>query len=192
MRMVTDLNAGKKYVYMAGAVIAAILSVAVLTGCEKKYVKSSAVDAINRDFSAVDERQLSLENRDYVIKLIIDELNNDGSIYRFNFEMADLTEYKGDSGNLLATLDYACEADSLEAAMDKYFAENERQLDLGHLSEIVINDSQAEVKSNQLIFEMSRLPGIAKSVPTRIIAGRQNEELILREVIKNVYAGEDF
>lgn len=182
----------KKALYMPVTMVAAILSAVGLTGCSKRYVGYNAAEAINRDFSAVDERQLSLEDRDYVVTLTIDELDKEEFMYRFNFVTADLTEYKGDSENLLGTSEYTCESNSLEAALDKYYDETERQLDLGHMSDIVINDNEPDVKSNQLIFEMSNLPGIAKSVPTKIVTARQSEELILRELIKKVYAGEEF
>lgn len=168
-----------------------------MTGCGKKYVKSEAMEILKGDFAPLDKRQVSLEMRDYVISMVIDEVaeaseNGTQEPYKFTFTLADLAGYSGDTGKSFKTSEYICYAGSLKAALDRYFEENERQLDMGHISDIYINDSLAEIKSSELVYEMSRFPSVSKSVQTTLTSGDFIEELILRELIKKVYAGEDF
>lgn len=190
IRMKKLLNSALHISIMAGLIF-------VLTGCGKKYVKSEAVELLKNDFGPLDERQVSLETRDYIISMVIDEVagasgNDKQEPYKFTFTLADLAEYSGDTGKSFKTSEYICYADSLETALDRYFEENERQLDMGHISDIYINDSTLDIKSNELVYEMSRFPSVAKSVQTTLTSGGVAKELILRELIKNVYAGEDF
>ena len=175
-----------------GVFLTLMLSASMLGGCEKKYVESDAFNEIRKDFAALNDKQLSIENRDYVTTFTIDESAKSKKEYKFTFETADLSGYQGDSGKTLKTNKFECEAKSIEAAIEEYYKENERQLDLGHLSDIVINNRKKKIKSNLLILEMSEMPGIDKSVQVSVVTKKESEKLVLRELIKNVYAGEDF
>lgn len=198
-------NMISKIIYSRGIKIVTIIVVILyMTGCGKSYVASEALEVLKNDFSSLDKRQVSLENRDYVINLEIDEigntedLNSDDDVagmqkkYKITFSVADLTEYSGDMGKLQKTAEYSFYSDNMDEALNLYYEENERQLDMGHMSNIYINDSCDEIQSNELVYEMSQLPSVAKSVPITITSGEDTKELILRELIKNVYAGEDF
>lgn len=198
-------NMISKIIYSRGIKIVTIIIVILyMTGCGKSYVASEALEVLKNDFSSLDKRQVSLENRDYVINLEIDEigntedLNSDDDVagmqkkYKITFSVADLTEYSGDMGKLQKTAEYSFYSDNMDEALNLYYEENERQLDMGHMSNIYINDSCDEIQSNELVYEMSQLPSVAKSVPITITSGEDTKELILRELIKNVYAGEDF
>ncbi len=63
----------------------------------------------------------------------------------------------------------------------QYYEENGKQLDLGHLKMISIGDIP-ETLWIQLLEELFDMNEIAKSVPVKIEG--QNEEIILRELIK--------
>lgn len=144
---------------------------AVLTGCGNKYESAS------------------LEDRDYVITMSVSKGESD---YTFSFEIADLTEYSGDSGKSLKTENYSCVSEGLEKALHMYCDETERQLDVGHISEIVIYDSGGQQCAYDIAREISSMPTMAKSVPVKLVDGEHSRQLILRELIKEAYAGEDF
>jgi len=169
-----------------------LISASMFGGCEKKFVDSEVLKDKRVNFEALNNKQLSLENRDYVITLAISENAKSNDEYKFSFETADLSEYKGDSGKSLKTNKFKCEAKSIEDAIEEYYKENEKQLDLGHMKDIVIKNQKKKIKSNLLILEMSEMPGINKSVEVRIITKKESKKHVLRELIKNVYAGEDF
>lgn len=173
-------------------------------------------------------RSESLENRDYakVMTVTLDQADT----FTFGFDVADLTDYKGDSERLLNTEHYEYMAKSLKEATCLYYDENEHQLDLGHIEKITIDDERLagikdyyeekearddegmirnqdnETYESEIIYEMDNsifdviremgnMPDIAKSVEV-IIAQSDNDEasegIILRDLIKAAYAGENF
>lgn len=143
----------------------------VFTGCGNKYESSS------------------LEDRDYVITMSVSKEKSD---YAFSFEIADLTEYSGDSKKSLKTENYSCESEGLEKALHMYCDETDRQLDVGHISEIIIYDDGEKQCAYDIAREISNMPAMAKSVPVKLVEEENSRELILRELIKEAYAGEDF
>lgn len=143
----------------------------VFAGCGNKYESSS------------------LEDRDYVITMSVSRERSD---YTFSFEIADLTEYSGDSKKSLKTENYSCVSEGLEKALHMYCDETERQLDVGHVSEIVIYDDEEQQCAYDIAREISNMPTMAKSVPVKLVGGESSRQLILRELIKEAYAGEDF
>lgn len=142
----------------------------IFAGCGNKYESSS------------------LEDRDYVITMSVSREESD---YTFSFEIADLTEYSGNSEKSLKTENYSCVSEDLEKALHMYCDETERQLDVGHVSEIVIYDDEQQC-AYDIAREISNMPMMAKSVPVKLVDGESSRQLILRELIKEAYAGEDF
>ncbi len=166
---------------------------ALLTGCSSEK------------FRLIDDKSDSVENRDYVTEVIVEEMKDipqnkratisDAQIdeeknvyYQFTFSVADLEQYSGGEGKGLKTEDYVCEAETFNDAMDKYFEDKERQLDVGHMESIIFRD----VNFTKLVFEMSAMPKLGKSVEVTIENGSKKNEIILRELIKKIYAGEEF
>ncbi len=154
-------------------------------------------------FKPIDDKGDSVENRDYVMELLVEEgdvdsnlytatlsdaVNSNETIYNFTFTIADIEQYSGGEGKGLKTNEFICQATSLDEALEKYFQEKERQLDVGHLEEIVFKN----IDYVPLVFEMSAMPKLGKSVKVSLEAGEKKEKIILRELIKNIYAGENF
>ncbi|MBQ9277828.1 MAG: GerAB/ArcD/ProY family transporter [Lachnospiraceae bacterium] len=173
-----------------------------LTGCRNRV-----------DFKRIDDRQSSLEEMDYAVTLSVREvegiLNNDsdneGRKYKdkivggekrvrgeflFDFEIADLSDYKGDSEELLSTDDYECMAVSLDDALDMYFEARKNHVDLGHLKMIRLYDQDGEIKN--IIFELKNMPSITKSVDVEFFYKDEKEKIKLRNLIKRLYDGEKF
>lgn len=221
-----------------------------LVGCGKRYEASDfyqdlkeGLSSENLGFHALDERQSSLESRDYVTELGICPNNSEDATsgqkkkYIFVVKVADLTEYAGDSKGALKTSDYVCEADTFDELMDLYVVKEERQLDLGHIKTIIFDistptatetdaqsgeskaesgneesilpddaDIQAvsvtaemekllekqEIKMQDLILEMANMPYIGKSVKVQLVQDGKSMEIVLRDLIKLAFAGEDF
>lgn len=132
----------------------------LLTGCGKSY------------------NSQSIENRDYALDIFVEKAF-DGQ-YRFKFEVADLTDYKGDSGRSLKKEKHEYTAANLNDVLKQYYKENERQLDIGHINKL-------QVKGDILLYrglfkELSEMPYIPKSV---VLKYRDNEEILLRNAIKD-------
>lgn len=147
----------------------------IMTGCGNKYESSS------------------LEDRDYVVSMIIsDDSSPDArDVYVFAFEIADLTDYMGDSAKALKTSSYSCESGSLEDALHQYYDENDRQLDVGHINEMTFYPGMSIDAVYDIVKEFSMLPMMAKSVPVHLMEESGSRDIILRELIKEAYAGED-
>lgn len=140
------------------------------TGCQNKYESAS------------------LENRDYATK--IDIAINDNQAYVFEFTIADLTEYNGASEGLLDTNVYICASTGLENAMQMYYDENNRQLDIGHVKSIKIYSEDKE-RLYEFAREISEMPMIAKSVSVSLNESQGGcREILLRELIKEAYTWE--
>ena len=163
------------------------MSCLMLGGCKK-----------NISYEKIDNRQSSLETMDYAVELTVKENINDKKIenadymYTFVFKVADLSDYKGDSDNLLITNDYSCGAESLKDALDKYYKDKEKHIDLGHLKAINIYDNEDDKKIKDIIFELKDMPSVTKSVKVLLERDENTKKLNLRKLIKNMYAGENF
>lgn len=155
------------------AVVLFCLAAYMMTGCGKKYESAS------------------LEDRDYAITLTVSDREEETG-YTFSFVIADLTEYNGDSKKALNTTEYSCTAESLEVAMYHYYDENDRQLDVGHLSEMIVYSGEENICAYTVAREISAMPMMAKSVPVRLVNREGEREIILRDLIKEAYAGEEF
>jgi len=141
----------------------------VLSGCKDK----------------LNNRQLSLENRDYVVTMELD-----ASKENFIFQVADLSDYKGASKTQLKTNEFKFQGKSIKEAIEKYYEKNERQLDLSHVESMTIKYENAE-DAKLLIMEMEDFSSISKSVEVELNKGDEQSKKILRELIKSVYAGEE-
>lgn len=144
-----------------------IIFVLLCTGCRNKYESSS------------------LENRDYATSITVTAGEDD---YIFDFTIADLSEYNGDAENILKTSEYSCISSDMSAAIIDYYDNTDRQLDIGHVSELRIYSSDKE-SLYKLAEELSNLPMIAKSVPVEL-SGDCERKILLRELIKEAYAWE--
>lgn len=162
-------------------------------------------------FAPLDARQMSLEYRDYVEEMsveeiAVDEITVDGITVdgmsieksRFKFSVAELSDYKGDQA--METKTFSVKANSLKEALDLYYEEQERQLDLGHISCIRCGLKGDEL--DRLLYELGMIPGIPKSVEVVIgdvpfVTGEDDKrnvpgerKYILRELIKAAYGRE--
>lgn len=159
-------------------------------------------------FERIDDRQSSLETMDYAVVLSV---KNDESTaeafddtFSFVFEIADLSDYKGDSEDLLLTSDYTCEAVSLDKALNKYYTEKDKHVDLGHLKMIKLYCGEISRKDKMngndltnkkivdVIDELKNLPSINKSVDVEVYSISGVRKIKLRNLIKNLYEGEEF
>ena len=138
-------------------------------------------------FTPLNKEQLSIENRDYVVNITVKEEKE----LNFVFEIADLSQYQGSSSGGLSFTEYKCSANNIKEAIAKYYGENERQLDLGHVEKITIDEVGDGLMLKALFIEISNMPGVTKSTKV-IFPGDNNSEIILRELIKKIYAGEEF
>ncbi len=147
----------------------------IFTGCKKRV-----------DFKKTDDRQSSLESMDYAVTLSV---RNDSSEdkYIFKFEVADLSDYKGDSKDMLSTSEYECMAFNLDEALNDYFAAREKHIDLGHLKLIRLYGDTEKV-----VEELKDMPSVTKSVDVELYYKAGMQKLILRNLIKKMYAGEEF
>ena len=107
--------------------------------------------------------------------------------YYFEFEVADLSDYKGDSGDMLSTRRYESMASDLKTALDNYYAAKEKHLDLGHLKLINLYGDVSNV-----VMELKDMPSVTKSVEVEISYNDGIQKTNLRKMIKKLYAGEEF
>lgn len=138
----------------------------------------------NEKFKPIVESKDTIENRDFVTNLTFE---GDREI---TFTTADIKKYLSDATGSFETKDYKCEADSLNQGMEKYYEENGRRLDLGHISGITFKQVEDEVVETYII-EISNMSQMGKSI-TVTIDGEEKKEITLRDLIKKIYAGEDF
>ena len=159
-----------------GVIILCINISFLLCGCEKRV-----------QYSSLSEKPASLETMDYAVTMSV----KCEDIYTFNFEVADLTEYKGDSEKILSTEDFACEADSLNEAMDIYFVQNNQRINLGHLKLIRIYGGTNYRLFEDIVFELKDVPYITKTVDVEYYLKEIKNDTDLLSLIKKVYEGED-
>ena len=162
-----------------GVVSVVTLSICVgflLCGCEKSVM-----------YDSLDEKPASLETMDYAVTLTI----TCGDMYVFDFEIADLTDYKGDSEKVLTTENFVCETETLQGAMDIYFKNNNRHINLGHLKQIRI-DANADVEGfKAMVLELKSIPYITNTVDVEYDYEENKYDTELLILIKKVYAGEE-
>lgn len=115
-----------------------------------------------------------------------------GDKYTFEFEIADLEAYQGSSEGNLKIKEYECEADNLKNALEYYNKTASRQLDLGHMKEAEFDDDLNTEQIKVLINEMSEMPSLPKSVSVKYEENNIEKNISLRQMIKEIYDGEDF
>lgn len=174
-----------------------VLSAVSLTGCRSVKNTVELTREINTGFSSLNQKNVSLENRDYVAILTVDtgetgsEISGEGgseAYYSFKFTIADLEDYKGSSQGNLKKKYYECIAVDLKEALASYSLENDRQLDMGHVWEIVLKLDYWEPQTLWLIRELESMPSVPKSVT---VTDSRGNELPLRELIKLLYSREE-
>lgn len=163
-----------------------------LTGCRSVENTTEITQDINSSYKPLEDKHTSIENRDYVVSLEVEPGEKLGAKYDFKFEIADLTEYKGGSENTMKTKDYECEEDNIKKALTKYYGEKERELDLGHINEVKLDEDLTNQEMKDIVLELSDMPSVAKSVEVSYEKNGKEEKVLLRELIKTAYAGEDF
>ena len=169
-----------------------LISGIFLTGCSKPKDTVEITKDVNTDYKALSGEQKSLENRDYVVKLNVSSSDLQEGDYSFTFEIADLEGYKGSSEGSLKTKKYECKADGLEDALAGYYKEKERQLDMGHMEDLTLEEKLTKENVEELIKEISEMPQIPKSITVAYKKNGESKKISLREMIKYMYAGEDF
>ncbi|MBQ9199800.1 MAG: GerAB/ArcD/ProY family transporter [Lachnospiraceae bacterium] len=164
----------KKMINYLGVII---LCMICLTGCESRI-----------RYERLDDRQSSLERMDYAVKLTVEEKNvKDGYIYKF--DIADLSDYKGDSEKLLETNTYECIAESIKKALDNYSLAYDNHVDLGHLKLIELKLEGEALKKT--VFELKDMPSVTKSVEVNLYDKTGKQKITLRNLIKKIYAWEE-
>ena len=140
----------------------------------------------SEEFKPLTNQQESVEDRDYVTNLTIqgDEIT---------FTIADIKKYLSDATGDYETKEEKVKAIGLKDALDKYYVDKGRQLDLGHLSGITFEKVEKE-QLREYVLEMSNLPSLGKSVNVTIGLEdkKDKKEISLRQLIKDVYSGESF
>ena len=172
-------------------IIFALASVVSFSGCRKAEDVKEITKDMNTEYVPLDKKQSSLENRDYVVKLKVSDSDSWGKTYELEFEIADLSEYKGQSKGSLKTKEYSWEGDGIRQAEEEYFDSKERELDLGHISQVEIDD---DIKGKELVAivkELKSNPSVPKSVKVKLTLEGREEELLLRDLIKKLYSGEN-
>ena len=139
----------------------------------------------NGKFSALTNQQSSIEHRDYVTHIAF------GAEGEITFTVADIKKYLSEGTGDFETKEEKLQGDSLAQVMDSYYGEKGRQLDVGHLSGITFYDVEEE-RLREYLLEMSNMTVLGKSVTVVIEReGVEIQEIPLRQLIKNAYAGEN-
>lgn len=151
----------------------------LMTGCN--------MEQSSGNFGPLSKEQASIENRDYVTSLT---LNGDDELV---FTVADIKKYLTDATGSVETKEEKLKGDSLSQVMESYYQSKGRQLDVGHLSGISFK-GVTEDKIIEYVIEMSKNTQMGKSVTVTIEMEDDSEkvEISLRQLIKKVYAGENF
>ncbi len=169
-------NAGiAKGVKMASVLLVTLVIAGVLSGCSMEYTSG--------DFGPLTKQQESIEDRDYATAITFEGEQD------ITFTVADIKKYISDATGSFDTKEEAFKNDSLRAAMESYYKDKGKQLDVGHLNSITFRDVDEE-KIKSYVKEMSDMTHMGKSVT--VIIEPEKIEIPLRQLIKKVYAGEDF
>lgn len=162
-----------------------------LTGCKGRDIMDGLVGGV-LSAEAKASKAPSIEGRAYVTELKIEggntlelaTLTDAGyeKSYIFTFKIADLSEYKGDTGAKLKTEEYSYEGINLEDAVNAFNEKNKMIPDMGHMKKIVLSgDWQGYM---DILLETSDMPNVSKSTKVETTG---EEEYTLTELIREVY-----
>lgn len=162
-----------------------------LTGCKGRDIMDGLVSGV-LSAEAKASKTPSIEGRAYVTELKIEggntlelaTLTDAGyeKSYIFTFKIADLSEYKGDTGAKLKTEEHSFEGISLEDAVNAFNEKNKMMPDMGHMKKIVLSGDWKSYMD--ILLEASEMPNVSKS--TKVEAAGE-EENTLMELISEVY-----
>lgn len=162
-----------------------------LTGCRGRDIMDGLVGGV-LSAEAKASKAPSIEGRAYVTELKIEggntlelaTLTDAGyeKSYIFTFKIADLSEYKGDTGAKLKTEEYSFEGISLEDAVNAFNKKNKMMPDMGHMKKIVLSGSWQSYRD--ILLETSDMPNVSKST---MVETTGEEEYTLTELIREVY-----
>ncbi|MBQ8166486.1 MAG: GerAB/ArcD/ProY family transporter [Lachnospiraceae bacterium] len=182
----------------AGMLLITCAIMGSICGCSVEYTSGG--------FEPITRQQESIEKRDYVTDITFQGEQD------IVFTVADIKKYISDGTGSFDTKEETLKGDSLQAVMESYYQEKGKQPDVGHLSTITFRDIDEE-RIKSYVMEMSDMVHMGKSVTVIIElslpANNQNEggntekdsiekaekkkiEISLRQLIKKVYAGENF
>ncbi len=161
-----------------------------LTGCKGRDIMDGLAGGV-RNAEAKASKAPSIEGRAYVTELKIEggntlelaTLTDAGyeKSYIFTFKIADLSEYKGDTGAKLKTEEHSYEGINLEDAVNAYNEKNKMMPDMGHMKKIVLLGGWQNYMD--ILLETSDMPNVSKS--TKVEA--EGNEYTLMELISEVY-----
>ena len=162
-----------------------------LTGCKGRDIMDGLVGGV-LSAEAKASKAPSIEGRAYVTELKIEggntlelaTLTDAGyeKSYIFTFKIADLSEYKGDTGAKLKTEEYSFEGISLEDAVNAFNKKNKMMPDMGHMKKIVLSGSWQSYRD--ILLETSEMPNVSKSTKVETTG---EGEYTLTELIREVY-----
>lgn len=164
----------------------------VLTACNSVDNTRNLTQGINSSYKPLEDKRESIENRDYATSIEVKVAEDGDKVYSFKIETVDLSEYKGGSEGNMKTKEYQCEENGMKEAIEKYYSEKERELDLGHISEIKLDKTLSDENIKDIVLELSTMPSVAKSVEVSYQERGNEKKILLRELIKTAYTGEDF
>lgn len=179
---------GQKKCRVTSCLFMIIGSLCFLSGCSLEYTSG--------DYGALTNQQESIEARDYVTDITFQGEQD------IIFTVADIKKYISDGTGSFDTREEKLKGDSIESVMNDYYKNKGRQLDVGHLTAIAFKDVEEE-KLKSYVKEMSKMTNMGKSVTVTIEPESKDEkgegenntkkvQLPLRQLIKKVYAGENF
>ena len=146
-----------------------------MCGCNLEYTSGG--------FEALTRQQESIEKRDYVTDITFQGEQD------IVFTVADIKKYISDATGSFDTKEENLKGDSLQGVMENYYEEKGKQPDVGHLNTITFRDVDKE-RIKSYVMEMSDMVHMGKSVT--VIIEPEKIEIPLRQLIKKVYAGENF
>ncbi len=162
----------------------------ILTGCKGRDIMDGLAGGV-RNAEAKTSKAPSIEGRAYVTELKIEggntlelaTLTDAGyeKSYIFTFKIADLSEYKGDTGAKLKTEEHSYEGINLEDAVSVFNEKNKMMPDMGHMKKIVLSGGWQNYMD--ILLETADMPNVSKS--TKVEA--EGKEYTLMELISEVY-----
>ncbi|MDE5872567.1 MAG: spore germination protein, partial [Lachnospiraceae bacterium] len=162
-----------------------------LTGCKGRDIVDGLAGGV-RDAGAKASKAPSIEGRAYVTELKIEggntlelaTLTDAGyeKTYIFTFKVADLSEYKGDTGANLKTKEHSYEGINLEDAVNAFNEKNKMIPDMGHMKKIVLSGGWQSY--TDILLETSDMPNVSKSTKVEV---EGEGEYTLMDLISEVY-----
>ena len=165
----------------ATLLVTVVLLAGFMTGCD-----SDDIDFREDNFNYTGVDQGSLEDRDYVTHITF---KGDDEII---FTVADIKTYLSDATGEFDTKEERLREDSLQEAMEEYYEDMGRWLDLGHLSGMTFEKVEID-DLREYAMEMGNMHQLGKSVTVSVKADKDGQatEIPLRQLIKKAYAGEN-